>query len=1423
MTTTTNPGNYVDFDEYVGLKLEKTRSTIRTTDLLTALAGVAAMFLGYLLIFVILDQWVVRDGFGLVWRWILLSTLMISTVAWLVWKIGIPSFRTVNGLFAAREIEKAEPGLKSSLLNLIDLKAAGRSVNPAILKALERRAAVRLQEVDVSQAIDHRPLVRTAYVLLAVIVLFCLYALLSPKKISNSIWRGLLPAANVPIATRTEILAVRPGDVTIPAHTPSVEIQVDLAGEIPHQVSMLYTTADGRFNRQPVELRVEAEGQTRFKGQLVAENSQGLMQDVFYVIKAGDAESTQYKITVEQPPSADVETLRIEFPSYMKLEPVIQSQNGQIDAWEGAKVTVTAKTNMAVRSGTVQFLDDPQVGPTGEDIPMSVTAAGRQLQTSWNLVFRTDGSFAKYYRIDCRTEDDRRDTAPTNHSVTIRPDLPPEVAILQPERDIEAAANATIPLLIQASDPDFELGYVYINADMGGQRVHREILSEGHQQKALIKYDLALSKFKPKAGDTIEVWAEAYDNKQPRPNTRNSPKITIRVLDPVSRKEADQQLADESQRREEKLAEAERDMNSDARENVAQPDSDHQRDKPENSRSTDDAQQAASRNQEPKESEQSDGSGSDSGTAQQKKSAAGSSDQNPSGTSESSRSNPKAQSRDDQGKDEGAESTGERSSDSKQNRPISSNGSEDDEAIRRLNETLNRGNRKNETPRQERDQDSTKNESEPSPESGRRQPEKSQEKNKGTDSATGAENPKPSAEEGNERKQDSTKPSSDDGPDGQNQDSVEPPPKATPPKTKAQDPADESTPAADKTMKEKTSSGNDAEDPVTGENDQQPGGKKKERNPKGTDKPSPDEKSDPDDASSKDPKAEKPQADGQENEGDVGKDPARNEKSNPGKAQNDKNSRMKPGQEQGGENDTTGSSKSPAKDDGKNESSKTPSTDDSQNGGKKKPASKPDPANPKPGSDDSDDTPDGPAEPAAETPNAKKKEADGTEKGVAKPDRDPTSKPKSVKNDNVTRDPNEAPETRPGDSTGKDEPKPSGDKKPGRDPKSRDSQGRNPDPSQNPQSRSEEMKDDAQESSQPGAKSKPDGKKPGSDGDANNDSSENGSDPAKPDSTTSKSQSTSKEKTGKPSDSPSSDPGSQSKTDNSSGDKPEKSSNKDQNSRDRSDGDSDENSKEGAESDASGDQSSTDKKQEGAQKQSDSSQGKKGSGDKESGAKKDGEKGKGEKGGEKQSGSNKGAEKGSDEAGGQSGGKSDPGKSASSSKSSPKPGPAEGGGSSGGGEVGEGDGSATEGGDAPEVAPGEDANLEYNKQATELILQKLKKELERGEVDPELLEQLGWTQDEMKQFADRLSKYLEQSKRAEETPEAKARQQQFQEMLKNLDLQKSGAQRSGEKEPKRDVLQIDSKRAPVPPAYRSAYDKFTRDMARQKPAPAKKN
>ena len=157
---------------------------------------------------------------------------------------------------------------------------------------------------------------------------------------------------------------------------------------------------------------------------------------------------------------------------------------------------------------------------------------------------------------------------------------------------------------------------------------------------------------------------------------------------------------------------------------------------------------------------------------------------------------------------------------------------------------------------------------------------------------------------------------------------------------------------------------------------------------------------------------------------------------------------------------------------------------------------------------------------------------------------------------------------------------------------------------------------------------------------------------------------------------------------------------------------------------------------------------------------------------------------------------------------------------------GQGGASATpgKGGELPDAGSSDEAaaleeeaaNLEYNKQATELVLKRLQKELERGDVDPELLEQLGWTEAEMKRFAERLGKHLEKNNANDETPESAARREQFEEMLKTLDLKKGGTKRTGENSPQREVNQIESRRTNVPPTYKKAFEQFTKDLNRQK-------
>ena len=186
---------YADFDEYVEFQLSMTRKNIRTTDILTALAGVVTLVTGYLLFFVVLDHWVIAEGFGRATRISMLLGIALTAGGWIFWKVILPYFRRITSLYAAKAIETSAPELQSNLLNLVDLRRAQRTVSKRVLNSIEKRAAVSLSQVDVDNAIDRQPLMRISYGLLAVVVMLCLYTVFSPKKIGPSIWRALLPAS----------------------------------------------------------------------------------------------------------------------------------------------------------------------------------------------------------------------------------------------------------------------------------------------------------------------------------------------------------------------------------------------------------------------------------------------------------------------------------------------------------------------------------------------------------------------------------------------------------------------------------------------------------------------------------------------------------------------------------------------------------------------------------------------------------------------------------------------------------------------------------------------------------------------------------------------------------------------------------------------------------------------------------------------------------------------------------------------------------------------------------------------------------------------------------------------------------------------------------------------------------------------------
>lgn len=551
---------YVDFDEYVDYQLQKTRANIKSTDVLTALAGVATLVLGYVLTFVVLDHWVVPGGFGRTTRLVMLGAVCVTGFLWVGWRVVWPYLRRVNALYAARVIESADPNLQSNLINLVDLRRSNRPVDDGVLQAIEKRAAVSLSRMDVEQAVDRRPLLRLTYALLVLVLFACLYTLFSPKKISSSVWRALFPTAPIAVATRTEILEVNPGDVEVLART-QLEVTADLRGDIPERVTLYYTTRDGRFVDEPVDLR-QIEGVHQYRGLITGENGRGILQNMTYHVRAGDARSRDYRITVLQPPSARVDQVTYDYPDYMQL-PSRTQLGGHVDAWEGATITISATANMPVKSAVIHFSDTEDTSVKAEEVPMRITD-GIHLEAQWKAAIRPDGTFPRFYRIQCRNAKGETDPAPTLYNVKVRPDQPPEVVLFDPNRDIEMPANGIVPMVIQARDPDFRLGSIRLNLEKDGQPLPQSpLIYEGGTQTFRGTYEFALAPFHFKPGDVVTYWIEARDNKQPLFNRRNTGRLRIRIVAPATEEEVQEQLEADKQRQEERLEAAESKQNND--------------------------------------------------------------------------------------------------------------------------------------------------------------------------------------------------------------------------------------------------------------------------------------------------------------------------------------------------------------------------------------------------------------------------------------------------------------------------------------------------------------------------------------------------------------------------------------------------------------------------------------------------------------------------------------------------------------------------------------------------------------------------------------------------------------------------------------------------------------------------------------------
>ena len=512
---------------------KQTLAHLKYAQLLNSLLALLIFCVGYIIVFAVVDAWVLPKGNQTLFRILGLSVFLIGVV-WQLWRIVRfwLAFR-VNPLYVAKTIEDLSPGMKNALINLTCFKMSDAPPPEAAVKLVEFQAARTILRSDLESSTDNARLVKYCILLLTLIAALGLYIILSPKSFWQSSGRLFMPTAAIESPTRVRIQKVEPGDAQI-----LVGKKLNISAEIKglsksDTVEVIWSSVSGSKTNCRAEMTVEP-GAYAYTC-TIPDDESGAQEDFTYCVSVGDAVSPQYKVTVLPDPSFSIDQIQYQYPEYTRLEPKIQTDSAEIQALEGTTVTIQIKTNRAVKQAYVK------TEPDGRSYRMNVdnkTNASCSVALRWNE--KTNAAEQESWSVSF-TDELGYENQPLTYPIAVVRDKPP-IILKTVEQTITIPPGSVKKLPIRVQDPDFGVG----RAELEFQKC---IIKDGQTQwskKVVVplysakpdaapqknvdgSFTLDCNKWKLTQGDTLIWRIIVQDNKQPAPNETRSEDYCIKI------------------------------------------------------------------------------------------------------------------------------------------------------------------------------------------------------------------------------------------------------------------------------------------------------------------------------------------------------------------------------------------------------------------------------------------------------------------------------------------------------------------------------------------------------------------------------------------------------------------------------------------------------------------------------------------------------------------------------------------------------------------------------------------------------------------------------------------------------------------------------------------------------------------------------
>jgi hypothetical protein len=460
-------------------------------------------------------------------RTVLFFLLIVVSFVLLVSRFIIPYakyfkfFRKADYFKTASKVGRQFPSVNDDLLNAMQLVSNEKTVarySASLIDAAFYNVYNKIKDIDFSSVISFKK-VKEIFLYLAGVSVFCIIMIAFIPGLRAASYR-LVNFNREFIPPAKFIFEIQPGNSSV-TKGDNISISVKVTGQIPKEVYLAVKSSD-QTNFEMKQLYADTLNGKNGVAVSYHYEMPAVRSSFEYYASSENINSEVYKIEVIDRPIIKTLDVSINPPSYSKIPPVQQKDNGNVTALLGTTVELKIASTKNLKNAHLEFSDT-----TKKDLAVNGT------QAEGKFIVRKDID----YKIILTDENNNQNLSPINYSVKALYDAYPSIDVIAPNKDVALSTDNRVALDTKISD-DFGFTKLLLHYKLSSSKYELaqgsfksiEIPISRNMTEEEVSYIWNLTDMGLSSDDVVTYFLEVFDNDYVSgPKSAKSSTYSIRI------------------------------------------------------------------------------------------------------------------------------------------------------------------------------------------------------------------------------------------------------------------------------------------------------------------------------------------------------------------------------------------------------------------------------------------------------------------------------------------------------------------------------------------------------------------------------------------------------------------------------------------------------------------------------------------------------------------------------------------------------------------------------------------------------------------------------------------------------------------------------------------------------------------------------